>query len=102
VLRRGNGKGERFRELFPLPKYPLPTANPLSHLALAFAVHQETVFLLFVLGESFVFLFIQKAVQGQAGHILPVGTAGEINFTVFVHIGFGHVGPPVKIWRFTS
>jgi hypothetical protein len=69
---------------------------------LALAVNEEAVFLLFFLGEGFVFLLIQEAVQGQAGHIFPVRAAGEINFTVFVHIGFGHVGPPVKSMTFTS
>jgi hypothetical protein len=66
------------------------TDPPASHLALALAVHQEAVILLLFLGEGVVFLFIQETVQRQAHHVFPVGTAREVNFTVFMHIGLGH------------
>jgi hypothetical protein len=65
----------------------LTTISPL-HPALAGAVHQKAIFFLFLLGELFVFLFVQKAVQGQASHILPIGTAGKVDFTVFMNVGF--------------
>jgi hypothetical protein len=78
-----------------MPRLPalLPQEQSLlpSDPALALAVNQEAVFLFFFLGEGFVFLFVQEAVQGQVRHVFPVGAAREIEFAVFMHIGFGHL-----------
>jgi len=82
----GGAKIHHLPALLPKEKSFLP-----SHPALALAVLQEAVFLLFFLGEGFVFLFVQEAVEGQARHVFPVRAAREIKFAVFMHIGFGHL-----------
>jgi hypothetical protein len=73
----------------PYPQHPAAAISPASHLTLALAVHQEAILFFLLFGKGFVLLFVQEAVQGQAAHVLPVGTAGEIEFAVFMDVSFG-------------
>jgi hypothetical protein len=75
---------------YPALNLPPPPSQTASHLALALAVHQEAIFLFLLLGKGFVLLFVQEAVQGQAAHVLPIGTAGKVEFAAFMHIRLGH------------